>query len=197
VSGGRARRVPALAPPADQPGDGHQTPAGNVKIVGLLIRVCGRLSQARPDAGRDTEDGEHADVADLGRLSMAAWCPAGPAYGLPAAPCSSPPDAARSALESARAGQPVRPDLGDPPRHKASQITTANALVLLTRCSVRPMRQAISSADCGNPYRRSRPLLRAGAGRIGLSESSHSTAVRPPKSSRSRPPGAPAPGPRV
>ena len=109
------------------------TPAGNVKIVGLLIDAALRPNRSTTVPGADT--GELVDVTDLGRLLYSAlvsrW-PGGPAYSLAPAPrlgrrWMSP--------RQVRAGVSPALDhvcdqvLGDPPRHRAAAITDAAGLV--------------------------------------------------------------------
>ncbi|WP_375431276.1 murein biosynthesis integral membrane protein MurJ [uncultured Friedmanniella sp.] len=115
------------------------TPTGDVKIVGLLIEATLRPARASRAASARLQQAAHdpelLDVLDLGRLLYAAlvcrW-PGGPAYSLPDAPMvgrhwMSP--------RQVRAGVSPALDnicdqlLGDQPRHRASPITTANALV--------------------------------------------------------------------
>lgn len=115
------------------------TPTGNVKIVGLLIEATLRPARSSRAASARLQQAAHdpelLDVLDLGRLLYATlvcrW-PGGPAYSLPDAPVvgrhwMSP--------RQVRAGVSPALDnvcdqiLGDPPRHRATPITTANALV--------------------------------------------------------------------
>lgn len=109
------------------------TPTGNVKIVGLLIEAA---LLPRPDLTLQGEDSpERTDVLDLGRLLYATlvcrW-PGGPAYGLADAPASGP---RWMTPRQVRAGVSPALDtvcdqiLGDPPRHRAPLITTANDAV--------------------------------------------------------------------
>jgi len=110
------------------------TPDGNVKIVGLLIEAVLRPPQSMSVHGADTP--EHIDVLDMGRLLYAClvcrW-PEGPAYGLPDAPVHNH---RLATPRQVRAGVSPTLDnvcdqiLSDPPRHKASPITTANGLVV-------------------------------------------------------------------
>jgi putative peptidoglycan lipid II flippase len=109
------------------------TSDGNVKIVGLLIEAALRPPQST--AGYGVDSPEHVDVLDLGRLLYAClvcrW-PGGPAYGLPDAPVIGHRWATPRQV---RAGVSPALDnlcdqiLGDPPRHHAERISTANALV--------------------------------------------------------------------
>ena len=109
------------------------TPTGNVKIVGLVIEATLRPARVSPVHGADTP--ELVDVLDLGRLLYAClvcrW-PGGPAYGLPDAPLNGRHWATPRQV---RAGVSPALDiicdqiLGEPPRHRAPRITTANELV--------------------------------------------------------------------
>ncbi|GAA1828632.1 murein biosynthesis integral membrane protein MurJ [Microlunatus capsulatus] len=142
------------------------TPTGNVKIVGLLIEAALRPAATEPLA--DDDDPELVDVTDLGRLLYAAlvcrW-PGGPAHGLPDAPTSG-----RRWLSprQVRAGvSPALDDvcdqvLGDPPRHRATAVTDANALV-------NALTKVLGAADAsGDLERRLRqPVPRVGAHRPG------------------------------
>jgi putative peptidoglycan lipid II flippase len=117
------------------------TPTGNVKIVGLLIEAALRRSGDAPGAGQTwpgvvgADTPEHTDVCDLGRLLYAAlvsrW-PGGPAYSLADAPA-----VARHWMTPRQVRAGVSPALdtvcdrilGDPPRHRATPITTAAGVV--------------------------------------------------------------------
>ena len=109
------------------------TPTGNVKIVGLLIEAALRPVRHSPVHGADTP--ELVDVLDLGRLLYATlvcrW-PGGPAYGLPDAPVVG---RRWATPRQVRAGVSPALDnvcdqiLGEPPRHRAPQLATANDLV--------------------------------------------------------------------
>lgn len=109
------------------------TPAGNVRIVGLLIEAALRPLRGAPVVGADSP--EQVDVLDLGRLLYAClvsrW-PGGPAYGL----ADAPPAGHRWLTpRQVRAGVSPALDnvcdqiLSDPPRHRAPQLTSANAVV--------------------------------------------------------------------
>jgi putative peptidoglycan lipid II flippase len=167
------------------------TPAGNVKIVGLLIEAALRPAESETppaDAGQETDDGERADVADLGRLLygclVSRW-PGGPAYGLPAAPLLGhhlmTPRQVRAGVSPALDNLSDQ-ILGDPPRHKASQITTANALV---NALTKVLGPADASGDLERRLRQPVPKVSVsaaepGPGRAATAESSRgSTSVRP------------------
>ncbi len=131
------------------------TSDGNVKIVGLLIEAALRPPQSTPSHGADSP--EHVDVLDLGRLLYAClvcrW-PGGPAYGLPDAPFVGHRWATPRQV---RAGVSPALDnlcdqvLGDPPRHHAERISTANALV-------NALNKVLGPADAsGDLERRLRP----------------------------------------
>ena len=111
------------------------TPDGHVKIVGLLIEAALRPApgNALPRAVDLTP--EQHDVVDLGRLLYAClvsrW-PGGPAFSLPAAPV-----AGRHLMSPRQVRAGVSPTLdvvcdqilGDPPRHRAVRLSTANDVV--------------------------------------------------------------------
>ena len=111
------------------------TPDGHVKIVGLLIEAA-----LRPAPGNALPRGLHhtpeqTDVTDLGRLLYAClvsrW-PGGPAFSLPAAPV-----AGRNLMSPRQVRAGVSPALdavcdqvlGDPPRHRATRLGSANDVV--------------------------------------------------------------------
>lgn len=107
------------------------TPTGNVKIVGLVIEAALRPVRGTPADGH----GERADVHDLGRLlyaSLVSRWPGGPAYGLDAAPVLhgrwATPRQVRAGVSPAL-DQVCDQILGDPPRHHAPRIDTANEVV--------------------------------------------------------------------
>src|SRR5215211_4160724 len=134
------------------------TPDGNVKIVGLLIEAALRPPQPTVVHGADTP--EHVDVLDLGRLLYAClvcrW-PGGPGYGLPDAPVVGHRWATPRQV---RAGVSPALDnicdqiLGDPPRHRATPITTANGLVAALGKVLGP---ADASSDLERRLQRSAP----------------------------------------
>ncbi len=109
------------------------TPTGNVKIVGLLIEAALRPADGGTVHGASTP--ELVDVTDLGRLLYAClvsrW-PGGPAFSLPAAPVLGrhwgTPRQVRAGVSPAL-DNVCDQILGDPPRHRASQLTTAHAVV--------------------------------------------------------------------
>jgi putative peptidoglycan lipid II flippase len=141
------------------------TPDGNVKIVGLLIEAALRPPQSTSVHGADTP--EHIDVLDMGRLLYAClvcrW-PGGPAYGLPDAPVHNHRWATPRQV---RAGVSPTLDnvcdqiLGDPPRHKASPITTANGLIVALSKVLGP---ADASGDLERRLRQTRPTSGPGDG---------------------------------
>jgi putative peptidoglycan lipid II flippase len=171
------------------------TPTGNVKIVGLLIEAAlrpgGGSESPPPDAGHETDDGERTDVADLGRLLYAClvsrW-PGGPAYGLPAAPLLGhhlmTPRQVRAGVSPALDNL-CDQILGDPPRHKASQITTANALV---NALTKVLGPADASGDLERRLRQPVPKVSVTAPEPAPGESASvgsskaGAAVRPPTS---------------
>jgi putative peptidoglycan lipid II flippase len=167
------------------------TPAGNVKIVGLLIeaalRPAGSAESPPVDAGPDSDDGERADVADLGRLLYAClvsrW-PGGPAYGLPDAPMLGhhlmTPRQVRAGVSPALDNL-CDQVLSDPPRHKATQITTANALV---NALTKVLGSADASSDLERRLRQPVPKVSASAPEpasagSAATDSSQGKAVRP------------------
>lgn len=111
------------------------TPDGHVKIVGLLIEAALRPApgNALPRAADLTP--EQTDVVDLGRLLygclVSRW-PGGPAFSLPAGPV-----AGRHLMSPRQVRAGVSPALdvvcdqilGDPPRHRASRLASANDVV--------------------------------------------------------------------
>jgi putative peptidoglycan lipid II flippase len=143
------------------------TPTGNVKIVGLLIEAALRPARhpVAPQSQVPAADApELVDVLDLGRLLYATlvcrW-PGGPGYNLLAAPTVG-----RRWLTPRQVRAGVSPALdnicdqilGDPPRHRAPQITDANALV-------NALTKVLGTADAsGDLERRLRqPIPRVGA----------------------------------
>jgi putative peptidoglycan lipid II flippase len=142
------------------------TPAGNVKIVGLLIDAVLRPNRGTNVPGADT--GELVDVADLGRLLYAAlvsrW-PGGPAYSLPAAPRLGrrwmTPRQVRAGVSPAL-DNVCDQVLGDPPRHHATPITTAHALV---QALTKVLGTADASADLERRLHQPIPVVRHGPGR--------------------------------
>jgi putative peptidoglycan lipid II flippase len=143
------------------------TPTGNVKIVGLLIEAALRPAR-HPVAAQSqvpaAEAPELVDVLDLGRLlyaSLVCRWPGGPGYNLPDAPTVG-----RRWLTPRQVRAGVSPALdnicdqilGDPPRHRAPQITDANALV-------NALTKVLGTADAsGDLERRLRqPIPRVGA----------------------------------
>ena len=109
------------------------TPTGNVKIVGLVIEATLRPARLSPVRGATTP--ELVDVLDLGRLLYATlvcrW-PGGPAFSLPDAPVVGrhwmTPRQVRAGVSPALDAV-CDQILGDPPRHRATPIRTANELV--------------------------------------------------------------------
>lgn len=111
------------------------TPDGHVKIVGLLIEAALRPApgNALPRAADLTP--EQTDVVDLGRLLYAClvsrW-PGGPAFSLPPGPV-----AGRHLMSPRQVRAGVSPALdvvcdqilGDPPRHRATRLASANDVV--------------------------------------------------------------------
>lgn len=109
------------------------TPTGDIKIVGLLIEAALRPVRGDTVSGADTP--EMTDVLDLGRLLYAAivarW-PGGSAFSLQPAPSLG-----RRWLTPRQVRAGVSPALdnvcdqilGDPPRHRVPQLTTANSVV--------------------------------------------------------------------
>ena len=142
------------------------TPSGNVKIVGLLIDAVLRPNRGTNVPGADT--GELVDVADLGRLLYAAlvsrW-PGGPAYSLPAAPRLGrrwmTPRQVRAGVSPAL-DNVCDQVLGDPPRHHATPITTAHALV---QALTKVLGTADASADLERRLHQPIPVVHHGPGR--------------------------------
>jgi putative peptidoglycan lipid II flippase len=109
------------------------TPTGNIKIVGLMIEAALKPNRASVVHGASTP--EMVDVLDLGRLLYAAlvarW-PGGPAFGLPDAPVLG---RRWMTPRQVRAGVSPALDavcdqiLGEPPRHHAPTLTSANDVV--------------------------------------------------------------------
>jgi putative peptidoglycan lipid II flippase len=143
------------------------TPTGNVKIVGLLIEAALRPARhpvAPPSQVAGGDAPELVDVLDLGRLLYATlvcrW-PGGSAYNLPDAPRVGrrwmTPRQVRAGVSPAL-DNVCDQILGDPPRHRAPQITDANALV-------NALTKVLGTADAsGDLERRLRqPVPRVGA----------------------------------
>lgn len=111
------------------------TPDGHVKISGLLIEAALRPAPGNALPRAADLSSEHVDVVDLGRLLYAClvsrW-PGGPAFSLPGAPV-----AGRHLMSPRQVRAGVSPTLdvvcdqilGDPPRHRAERLTTANDVV--------------------------------------------------------------------
>ena len=111
------------------------TPDGHVKIVGLLIEAALRPAPGNALPRAPHLSPEQADVVDLGRLLYAClvsrW-PGGPAFSLPAAPV-----AGRHLMSPRQVRAGVSPALdvvcdqilGDPPRHRADRLGSANDVV--------------------------------------------------------------------
>ncbi len=111
------------------------TPDGHVKIVGLLIEAALRPAPGNALPRTPHLGPEQADVVDLGRLLYAClvsrW-PGGPAFSLPAAPV-----AGRHLMSPRQVRAGVSPALdvvcdqilGDPPRHRADRLASANDVV--------------------------------------------------------------------
>ncbi|HEY5979068.1 MAG TPA: murein biosynthesis integral membrane protein MurJ [Microlunatus sp.] len=111
------------------------TPDGHVKIVGLLIEAALRPAPGNALPRAPHLGPEQADVVDLGRLLYAClvsrW-PGGPAFSLPAAPV-----AGRHLMSPRQVRAGVSPALdvvcdqilGDPPRHRAVRLASANEVV--------------------------------------------------------------------
>ena len=136
------------------------TPAGNVKIVGLMIEAALRPAGSVVVHGADTP--ELVDVTDLGRLLYAClvsrW-PGGPAYSLPDAPVLgrrwATPRQVRAGVSPAL-DQVCDQILGDPPRHRLPAITTAHDVVTaLTKV----LGSADASADLERRLRQPIPLV--------------------------------------
>ncbi len=111
------------------------TPDGHVKISGLLIEAALRPAPGNALPRAADLSSEHLDVLDLGRLLYAClvsrW-PGGPAFSLPGAPV-----AGRHLMSPRQVRAGVSPTLdvvcdqilGDPPRHRAERLITANDVV--------------------------------------------------------------------
>ena len=111
------------------------TPDGHVKIVGLLIEAALRPAPGNALPRTPHLGPEQADVVDLGRLLysclVSRW-PGGPAFSLPAAPV-----AGRHLMSPRQVRAGVSPALdvvcdqilGDPPRHRAVRLASANDVV--------------------------------------------------------------------
>lgn len=137
------------------------TPTGNIKIVGLVIEEA--LRADRGGTLRGGEDPQARDVLDLGRLLYAAlvsrW-PGGPAFGLADAPSDG-----RHWLTPRQVRAGVSPALdricdqilGDPPRHKAESLTSANAVV---NALTKVLGTADASADLERRLRQPIPVVR-------------------------------------
>ncbi len=154
------------------------TPTGNVKIVGLLIEAALRPADETLVHGADTP--ELVDVTDLGRLLYAClvsrW-PGGPAFSLPDAPVIG---RRWGTPRQVRAGVSPSLDnvcdqiLGDPPRHRANQITTAHGVV-------NALTKVLGSADASGDLERrlKQPIPQVG----GRSERLDAVTGAPPVSS--------------
>ena len=111
------------------------TPDGHVKIVGLLIEAALRPAPGNALPRTPHLGPEQADVVDLGRLLYAClvsrW-PGGPAFSLPAAPVAGrhlmSPRQVRAGVSPALDGV-CDQILGDPPRHRADRLASANDVV--------------------------------------------------------------------
>ena len=147
------------------------TPTGNVKIVGLLIEAALRPARRSPVHGADTP--ELVDVTDLGRLLYAAlvcrW-PGGPAFGLADAPTVGrrwmTPRQVRAGVSPAL-DSVCDQVLGDPPRHRAPQITDANSLV-------NALTKVLGAADASGDLER---RLRQPVPRVGAHQPTQATPV--------------------
>ncbi len=138
------------------------TPTGNIKIVGLLIESALRPNRSDIVPGADTP--ELVDVLDLGRLlyaSLVSRWPGGPAYSL----AGAPPNGRRWVTpRQVRAGVSPALDnvcdqiLGDPPRHRAQPVATANAVV-------NALTKVLGSADAAADLERRlrQPIPKVGA----------------------------------
>jgi putative peptidoglycan lipid II flippase len=141
------------------------TPAGNIKIVGLLIEAA--LRPLASDEVPRAATPELVDVTDLGRLlyaSLVSRWPGGPAYGLPNAPTVGQhwmtPRQVRAGVSPAL-DSVCDQILGDPPRHHTTTITTAAGIVtaltkVLGSADAAPdlerrLRQPVSSV-AGSPH---------------------------------------------
>ena len=128
-----------------------------MKIVGLLIEAALRPAPGNALPRTPHLGPEQADVVDLGRLLYAClvsrW-PGGPAFSLPAAPVGrAPPDdpAPGPGRVSPALDGVCDQILGDPPRHRAERLASANDVVTRSpRSSARPTPPPISSAGCGS-----------------------------------------------
>jgi putative peptidoglycan lipid II flippase len=142
------------------------TPAGNVKIVGLMIEAVLKPNHSSPVHGASSP--ELVDVLDLGRLLYAAlvsrW-PGGPGYGMPDAPVLG---RRWMTPRQVRAGVSPALDavcdqiLGDPPRHRAPQLRSANDVV-------NALTKVLGSADASGDLER---RLRQPVPRVGTQHSS-------------------------
>jgi putative peptidoglycan lipid II flippase len=111
------------------------TPDGHVKIVGLLIEAALRPAPGNALPRTPHLGPEQADVVDLGRLLysclVSRW-PGGPAFSLPAAPVAGrhlmSPRQVRAGVSPALDGV-CDQILGDPPRHRADRLASANDVV--------------------------------------------------------------------
>ncbi len=138
------------------------TPSGNVKIVGLQIEQT--LRPSSPDVVHGADTPELVDVLDLGRLlyaTLVARWPGGPAFNLPDAPVSGhrwmTPRQVRAGVSPAL-DQICDQILGDPPRHRAPRITTANDVV---NALTKVLGPADASADLERRLRQPIPLVSA------------------------------------
>jgi len=111
------------------------TPDGHVKVVGLLIEAALRPAPGNALPRTPHLGPEQADVVDLGRLLysclVSRW-PGGPAFSLPAAPVAGrhlmSPRQVRAGVSPALDGV-CDQILGDPPRHRADRLASANDVV--------------------------------------------------------------------
>jgi len=140
------------------------TPTGNIKIVGLLIES--ELQGQRSEVVHGADTPELVDVLDLGRLLyaclVARW-PGGPAFDLPDAPVVghrwATPRQVRAGVSPAL-DNVCDQILGDPPRHRAPAITTANGVV-------NALTKVLGTADAALDLERrlKQPIPKVGAGR--------------------------------
>jgi putative peptidoglycan lipid II flippase len=138
------------------------TPTGNVKIVGLLIEKT--LRPAPPNVVHGADTPEKVDVLDLGRLLYATlvsrW-PGGPAFSMPDAPAAGhhwmTPRQVRAGVSPAL-DQVCDRILGDPPRHRAPLISTANDVV---NALTKVLGPADASADLERRLRQPIPKVTA------------------------------------